>query len=156
MMKTQGIPTPSLWPCVSTSGISFLDTGLLTTSWARWSAADEPSSSSQRTLSSLTGAVTSWTSHTSGFSAGLAETQPFWFCWNRCPRTTSPNGSANCANSWAPPPTWSGLRRRRGLGSSGGLSTMPWDEKSRRVTERGRQSVCPKKKSRGRLEAQEA
>lgn len=147
MMKTGRIPEEAgLWPCASTSGTSFLDTGLWTTSWAPWSAAGEPSSSSQRILSDLTGAVTSWTSPTSGFSmATPAETRPSWSCWNRCPRTTSPNASANCANSWAPPPTWSGLRRRRRSVSSGWVSATLWKEKRRRITERGRQRTCKKR-----------
>lgn len=141
MMKTLGLTeAPGLYPCASTSGISFLDTGLWTTSWTPWSAADGPSSSSQRILSSLTGAATSSTSPTSGFSMGmLAEKRPSWSCWSRCPRTTSPNAFANCANSWAPPPTWSGLRKRRRLGSSGEVSATLWAEK-RMTTERERKS----------------
>lgn len=129
LMKALWIPDIlGLWPCASTSGTSFPETGLWIISWAPWSAAAEPSSSSQRTLSSLTGAATSWTSPTSGFSMGIpAETQPSWSCWNRCPRTTSPNASANCENSWAPPPTWSGLRRRRRSRGSGGVSAMLWE-----------------------------
>ena len=137
LMKAWWIPDIlGLWPCASTNGTSFQETGLWIISSVPWSAAAEPSLSSQRTLSNLTGVATSWTSPTSGFSMGiLAETRPSWSCWNRCPRTTSPNASANCTNSWAPPPTWSGLRRRRRSRGSGGVSATLWEEKRRRMTE---------------------
>lgn len=125
---TLGGPDPLVhWPCASTSGTSFPDSGSWTTSWTPSSAADGPCSSCPITLSNPTGAATNWTSPTSGSSTPVGM-WPSWSCWSHCPWTTSLDASANCAKSWAPPPTWSGLRRRRGGQSSGGVYAMFCEE----------------------------